>query len=101
MSGTQLGGQRAAAKNIEKYGETFYADIGKIGGKIGRTGGFASDKVGADGLTGRQRAAIAGSSGGKKSRRTGVNSPNKPVQYIEVKKASPYQRLIQAIRKAA
>lgn len=69
MSGTQLGGQLAAATNKRRYGETFYADIGKIGGKKGRTGGFASAKIGADGLTGRERAAIAGQKGGYISRR--------------------------------
>lgn len=34
-----------------------------------RLGGFASDKVGADGLSGRERARIAGQKGGRKSRR--------------------------------
>ncbi|HVS58989.1 MAG TPA: hypothetical protein VHD60_04650 [Candidatus Saccharimonadales bacterium] len=70
MAGTQAGGKAAAAKNKAKYGGDFYARIGSMGGKLGRTGGFASDKVGADGLTGRQRAAIAGAAGGRISRRT-------------------------------
>jgi len=42
MSGTVEGGRKAAAKNKELYGESFYAEIGAIGGKKGRTGGFAS-----------------------------------------------------------
>lgn len=70
MAGTKIGGKAAAARNKTKYGADFYARIGSLGGKIGRTGGFASDKVGIDGLTGRQRAAIAGSVGGRISRRT-------------------------------
>lgn len=70
MAGTQAGGKAAAAKNKSKYGADFYARIGAMGGKVGRTGGFASDRVGADGLTGRQRAAIAGALGGRISRRT-------------------------------
>ena len=37
---------------------------------LGRTGGFASEKVGKDGLTGKQRAEIAGAKGGRKSKRT-------------------------------
>lgn len=40
------------------------------GGQLGRTGGFASDKKGEDGLTGRERARLAGSKGGRISRRT-------------------------------
>lgn len=70
MAGTQRGGKAAAKKNIEKYGPDFYAKIGAQGGKKGRTGGFASNKVGEDGLTGRQRAALAGAAGGRISRRT-------------------------------
>lgn len=42
---------------------------GKKGGKLGRNGGFACEFRGPDGLTGRQRAAIAGSKGGRISRR--------------------------------
>lgn len=69
MSGTKAGGLKAAATNKELYGEGFYARIGKKGGKNGTTGGFASNVVGADGLTGRQRAVLAGALGGLKSRR--------------------------------
>lgn len=42
---------------------------GAKGGRQSNTGGFASDKRGADGLTGRERAAIAGAKGGSISRR--------------------------------
>jgi len=42
LSGSKLGGQRAAATNKTKYGEDFYIRIGAIGGKNGKTGGFAS-----------------------------------------------------------
>lgn len=69
MSGTLEGGIKAAITNKERHGEGFYARIGSMGGKKGHTGGFASDIVGEDGLTGKQRAAIAGSIGGMKSRR--------------------------------
>lgn len=44
--------------------------MGKKGGKLSKTGGFASDKVGADGLTGRERASI----GGLKSTRAGIRN---------------------------
>lgn len=70
MAGTKAGGQAAAATNRSKYGTDFYAKIGAQGGKKGRTGGFGSDKVGEDGLTGKQRAALAGARGGRISRRS-------------------------------
>lgn len=70
MAGNAKGGAAAAQTNIKKYGPDFYARIGAMGGKKGRTGGFASSKVGQDGLTGRERAAKAGAVGGRISRRT-------------------------------
>lgn len=69
MAGTKNGGRRAAATNKERHGKDFYARIGARGGKNGHTGGFASDVVGKDGLTGVQRAKIAGAIGGRKSKR--------------------------------
>lgn len=72
MAGTHVGGAKAASTNKTKYGADFYAMIGAKGGKRGKTGGFASDKPGKDGLTGRERARIAGSRGGRISRRTKV-----------------------------
>ena len=70
MAGTAIGGQRAAETNKKKFGSDFYKQIGAIGGRKGRTGGFASSFVGADGLTGRERAKEAGRIGGLKSKRT-------------------------------
>ena len=64
MPGTKDGGKAAAATNKQKYGDNFYATIGAIGGKNGRTGGFAA------GEEGRERARIYGRIGGLKSRRT-------------------------------
>lgn len=69
MSGTKAGGQKAAATNKLRHGEDFYSRIGKKGGQAGNTGGFASDIVGKDGLTGYERARIAGAKGGSISRR--------------------------------
>lgn len=68
MAGNKIGGQKAAAKNRANDPD-FYAKIGAKGGKNGRTGGFASNVVGEDGLTGAQRARIAGARGGRISRR--------------------------------
>lgn len=69
MPGTKIGGMKAAKTNKELYGNDYYKRIGKDGGRNGHSGGFASDKVGADGLTGRERAKLAGAVGGKKSKR--------------------------------
>lgn len=68
MSGTKAGGQKAALKNLANN-PRFYEEIGSIGGKRGRNGGFASDIVGMDGLTGHERASVAGRKGGRISRR--------------------------------
>lgn len=69
MAGNKAGGLKAKQTNLERHGEDFYRRIGHKGGKNGHTGGFASDKVGEDGLTGRQRAVLAGAIGGHISRR--------------------------------
>ena len=69
MAGTIEGGRAAAATNKKRHGADWYARIGSKGGKNGRTGGFASTKVGSDGLTGRQRAGKVGALGGRISRK--------------------------------
>lgn len=69
MAGTTAGGLKASKRNKKLYGRNFYKVIGAKGGKRGRTGGFASSKIGADGLTGRERARVAGIKGGRTSRR--------------------------------
>jgi general stress protein YciG len=61
MAGTKKGGETAAATNKSKYGPDFYAKIGAMGGKKGRTGGFFAN---------RELARIAGAKGGRISRRT-------------------------------
>lgn len=60
MAGTTRGGRAAAKKNKMLYGKDFYARIGAMGGKKGRTGGFAAN---------RELARIAGAKGGRVSRR--------------------------------
>ena len=40
MSGTKAGGKKAAYANTQLYGRDFYARIGRMGGKLGKTGGF-------------------------------------------------------------
>ena len=60
MAGNKQGGLKAAATNKAKYGENFYANIGRKGGKNGHTGGFAANPA---------LAKIAGAKGGKISHR--------------------------------
>lgn len=60
MAGTKIGGKKASITNKEKYGDDFYANIGRKGGKNGHTGGFASNP---------ELAKIAGAKGGRRSRR--------------------------------
>ena len=60
MAGTVKGGQKAALTNKQRYGSTFYEQIGRLGGKISRGGGFAKNP---------ELAREAGRKGGKASRR--------------------------------
>jgi len=61
MAGTKAGGVAAAETNKKKHGADFYARIGAMGGKKGRTGGFFAN---------RDLAREAGRKGGRISRRT-------------------------------
>lgn len=78
MPGTIEGAAKAMKTIKEIYGQTadgrslMHVTIGSLGGKNGTTGGFASNKKGPDGLTGRQRASFAGAKGGTISKRTGI-----------------------------
>lgn len=69
MSNHVEGGYATRDTNYERYGRDFYRRIGAMGGRVSRGGGFASEKVGKDGLTGKERAKIAGYKGGRISRR--------------------------------
>lgn len=80
MAGSKAGGAKAAATNKEKYGPDFYRNIGKLGGHNGRTGGFASEKIGKDGLTGHERAVHAGRKGGLNSSRASVTNMSKSLK---------------------
>lgn len=70
MSGTVSGGKKAAQKIKKLHGKNFYKEIGRKGGKRSSSGGFASQKVGKDGLTGAERASIAGAKRWAQSKRT-------------------------------
>lgn len=69
MSGNRNGGLKAAQTNREKHGKDFYANIGRIGGRNSHTGGFASKKIGKDGLTGPERAKVWGAIAGRIGKR--------------------------------
>lgn len=66
MSGNRIGGLKAAQSNKTKFGENFYARIGKIGGAKGHTGGFYGDY---------ERARVAGTRGGRTSTRAVDKAP--------------------------
>lgn len=59
MSGTVEGGKKAAATNKKLYGPSFYARIGQMGGKLGRTGGFYADRKLASEM-GRKGGSVTG-----------------------------------------
>lgn len=61
MSGTKLGGAKAAKTNKQRHGDDFYIRIGAKGGRNGHTGGFASMS--------KERVRECGRKGGMISRR--------------------------------
>lgn len=65
MSGTKLGGKKAALTTIARHGFDFYKVIGSKGGKNGHTGGFHNNP---------ELAREAGRKGGLTSRRTGIKN---------------------------
>lgn len=71
MSGTVIGGKRAAITNKKRHGESFYANIGRLGGKKSKNGGFASPNTHICHIvTGEHKIAVcAGTIGGQISRR--------------------------------
>lgn len=60
MSGTKIGGVKAAATNKKKWGKDFYKRIGALGGQKSKGGGFAANP---------ELAREAGRKGGLKSRK--------------------------------
>jgi general stress protein YciG len=61
MSGTKAGGIKTRETNIKKYGNNYYAEIGRTGGLAKVPKGFALN---------RELARTAGAKGGTVSRRT-------------------------------
>lgn len=99
MPGNRIGGLKASATNKARYGKDWYARIGRIGGQNGNTGGFAAEEPGKDGLTGAQRAKIAGAKGGKISKRGPAKHPHvTDEEMIIVRKREELRRLRAEIR---
>ena len=71
MSGSAVGGRKAAMTNKKRYGKGFDSRIGKLGGSRGHTGGFAAyinclcDEIPAK----HHKAQCAGLKGGRISKR--------------------------------
>ena len=84
MGGTVTGGAKARETNIRKYGEDYYRNIGSMGGKASGTGGWYKNP---------EAAAIAGSKGGKISKRGKTKQPSAPTHQ------SLWQRIIRGVIK--
>lgn len=83
MAGTKAGGRKAAKTNIERHGKDFYREIGRVGGRNGNTGGFASEVIGKDGLTGWERSKVAGRKGGSVSKRGKAKKTTKGIEDVQ------------------
>lgn len=60
MAGTKAGGLKTAQTLKAKYGDDYFSKMGRKGGQLGHTGGFASNP---------ELAKIAGKKGGSISKR--------------------------------
>jgi len=73
MAGSKIGGKKAAARNIEKYGPDFYKKIGTKGGAKGAGEDYQKGGSKASGFAANiELARKAGSKGGKTSKRGGT-----------------------------
>lgn len=60
MAGTKIGGLKTAQTLKQKYGDDYFSRMGRKGGQLGHTGGFAANPA---------LAKLAGQKGGKISKR--------------------------------
>lgn len=78
MSGTKEGARKRLEKLRKEHDPEWFKQNASKAGKAGGNGkGYASEKVGKDGLTGRQRAALAGKKGGQLSSANFKNDPER------------------------
>lgn len=69
MAGNKAGGKKAYATNIERHGEDYYRNLGRIGGKKG-----AADGVVKGFALNPALAVAAGAKGGRNSSRAGIKN---------------------------
>jgi hypothetical protein len=72
MAGTLAGGRKLSLTIRAKYGDDFWKQQGAIGGRASNNGGFATEKLNKNGLTGTEQARLSGAKGGAISKRTKV-----------------------------
>ena len=107
MSGTIEGGRKARETNYKRHGEDFYREIGRKGGMISTTGGFASNP---------DLAKTAGAKGGRASsrgksyeyewmrkRKKAMKMLKKSASYRDISRAIgiPYGSVLYRIRREA
>jgi hypothetical protein len=69
MAGTKEGGRKARETKLARD-PNVYSNMGKRNvGLLKPNSGFGSKEIGDDGLTGKQRAKLAGSIGGRQPRK--------------------------------
>lgn len=66
MGGNKEGARKSVATKLAKYGPDYFSRIGHLGAIKSTPGGFGTDKIGADGLTGPERASKYGKQTHKK-----------------------------------
>lgn len=82
MAGNREGGLKTAKTIVERYGKDYYKKLCRKASHPG-TGGFASLKVGKDGLTGPERAKYYGRIGGSISRRGKSKKTTKGIENVQ------------------
>ena len=85
MAGNKIGGVKAVDTIRRRHGERFYAQIGRIGGSRGHTGGFYAN---------RELASAAGRIGGMVSRKGGRHGSTRltPRQRANLKRKKAFQQ---------
>jgi general stress protein YciG len=89
MPGNRIGGLKASATNKARYGNDWYAKIGRKGGQNGHTGGFAANP---------ELAKEAGRKGGTISRRGPAKYPHLSKTSASVRDTAERRRLKAEIR---
>lgn len=56
MAGNREGARKGNATKDKKYGVEWRTKLASTGGKMSTPGGFGTTKIGADGMTGQERA---------------------------------------------